>query len=153
MKQILYTALITPFDISGENIDYKSLENLVRMQEHAQNGIVLLGSTGEGLSLCDHERRKLVEFVISLKPRTQILVGVPSFNLPAALSWLDFCRNLPLDGYLMATPMYTKPGALGQSAWFEKLLNHAAHKVMLYNIPGRSGVKLHPEAVKHLSKH
>ena len=152
MKQILYTALVTPFD-SAENIDYKSLEKLVRAQERAQNGIVLLGSTGESLSLCDHERRKLVEFVLSLKPTTQIIVGVPSYNLRAALSWLDFCRDLPLDGYLMTTPMYTKPGVLGQSAWFETLLNQATHKAMLYNIPGRSGVKLYPEVLKNLSKH
>jgi 4-hydroxy-tetrahydrodipicolinate synthase len=153
MKQILYTALVTPFDAQGENIDYKSLEKLVRAQEKANNGIVLMGSTGEGLSLCDHERQKIVEFVLALKPQTQILVGVPSFNLRVALNWLSFCRNLPIDGYLMTTPMYTKPGVLGQSAWFEKLLDHAAHKAMLYNIPGRSGIKLHAEAIKNLKHH
>jgi len=153
MKQILFSALVTPFDSSGENIDYISLEKLVRAQEHAQNGIVLLGSTGEALSLGDLEKQKLVEFVIKLKPKTQIIVGVPSHNLKAALEWLTYCRDLPLDGYLMAAPIYTKPGVLGQSLWFEKLLNYAAHKVMLYNIPGRSGIKLHAESVKNLADH
>ena len=75
MKQILYTALVTPFDHSGEYIDYISLENLVRAQERAQNALVLLGSTGEGLSLGDHERKKLVSFVLGLKPKTEVIVG------------------------------------------------------------------------------
>ena len=153
MTQILYTALVTPFEEKSQKIDFTSLENLARAQDQANNDILLLGSTGESLSLSDQERREIVEFVLNLKLSSKILVGVPSYNLNTALSWLDFCRALPIDGYLMTTPMYSKPGILGQSAWFEKLLDHAAHKVMLYNIPGRTGVKLYPEAIKNLKSH
>ena len=53
----------------------------------------------------------------------------------------------------MTTPIYTKPGVFGQIHWFEQLLDKAAHPAMLYNIPGRAAVRLHPDAVKVLQKH
>jgi 4-hydroxy-tetrahydrodipicolinate synthase len=152
-NQILWTALVTPFSDDTKTIDYESLERLVRLQEQAGNGIVLLGSTGESLSLSDHERRRLTKFVVELKPQCQVLVGVPSYNLEVACNWLNFCNDLPIDGYLITTPLYTKAGIAGQSAWFETLLNLSAHKAMLYNIPGRVGAKLYTETVKNLCDH
>jgi 4-hydroxy-tetrahydrodipicolinate synthase len=149
---ILYTALVTPFDKHGE-LDFISLERLVRAQESASNGIVLFGSTGESLALSDQERQKLLTFVCNLKAQISLIVGVPSYNLNAALQWLHFCRDLPLDGYLMTTPIYTKAGIKGQSAWFEKLLDNAAHKAMLYNIPSRAGVHLYSQTIKNLAQH
>lgn len=151
--QILWTAVVTPFDEGGAQVDYPSLERVLRTQEKASNGVVLLGSTGEGLSLGDHERRCLVEFVMGLGLQTQIMVGVPSYNLGTALEWLKFCKDFPFYGYLMTTPLYTKPGVMGQTKWFEKLLEHAHKKAMLYNIPGRAATKLQPEALKNLAEH
>lgn len=152
LNQILYTACVTPFDGDGE-IDYRSLEKILRMQAQAGNGVVLLGSTGESLSLKDSERKEIVQFSCDLKLPTEVIVGVPSHNLFAALEWLEFCKDMPIQGYLMTTPIYTKPGILGQTQWFEKLLEKANHPAMLYNIPGRAGVRLHPEAVKNLHDH
>ena len=125
----------------------------MHLQAGAGNGIVLLGSTGEGLSLTDQERQEITQFACQLKLKTQIIVGVPSHNLQAALEWLEFCNNLPIQGYLMTTPIYTKPGIMGQTHWFEKLLSKASHPSMLYNIPGRAGVSLEPEAVSNLRNH
>ncbi len=153
LDQILYTACVTPFETNVNQIDYQSLERLLRTQEKAGNGVVLLGSTGEGLSLTDNERRTIVQFACDLKLKTEIIVGVPSHNLHAALEWLQFCKTLPINGYLMTTPIYTKPGIMGQTKWFEGLLDKAAHPAMLYNVPGRSGIKLDPETVKNLKNH
>jgi 4-hydroxy-tetrahydrodipicolinate synthase len=123
------------------------------MQAEAGNGVVLLGSTGEGLSLTDSEKRTLVEFVCKLELNTKIIVGVPGVNLHQALKWLDFCKDMPIHGYLMTTPIYTKPGIMGQTLWFEKLLEKARVPAMLYNIPSRAGVNLHVETVCNLSNH
>lgn len=153
LEQILWTASITPFDANGSKIDYESLDRLLHLQAEAGNGIVLLGSTGEGLSLTDQEKQEILKFACQLNLNTQIIVGVPSHNLQAALDWLEFCNDLPIQGYLLTTPIYTKPGVMGQTCWFEKLLNKASHPGMLYNIPGRAGVPLHPEAVGNLQHH
>lgn len=153
LNQILYTACITTFDSTGEKIDYHSFEKLLKMQESVGNGILLLGSTGEGLSLTDKERKDIVNFVCKLSLNTQLIVGVPSHNLAVALEWLDFCNQLPIDGYLMTTPIYTKPGILGQTYWFEKLFASTKHPVMIYNNPGRAAAKFHTETLYNLKDH
>lgn len=153
LQQILYTACVTPFSANSEAIDYQSLERLLRMQEAASNGILLFGSTGESLSLTLNEKKEIMHFVADLKLKTEIIVGVPSYNLELAVEWIDFANQVPIQGYLITTPIYTKPGIMGQTKYFECLLEKATHPVMLYNIPGRAGVRLHPEAVKNLAHH
>lgn len=149
----LWTACITPFDDTGGNIDYRSLQSLLTIQSKAKNGIVLLGSTGESLSLTEDEKRELVRFACGLKLDTKIIVGVPGVNLHQTLEWLNFCKDMPIHGYLMTTPIYTKPGIMGQTLWFEKLFEKAHVPAMLYNIPSRTGVRLHLETVRNLYKH
>lgn len=153
LNQILYTACVTPFDATGSKIDYQSLEKILRKQATVGNGIVLLGSTGEGMSLSKEERKAIVLFACNLNLKTQILVGVPNYNLEKALEWLEFCNDLKIDGYLITPPVYTKPGIKGQTMWFEKLLEKSTLPVMAYNIPGRVGVKLYPEVIKNLEQH
>jgi 4-hydroxy-tetrahydrodipicolinate synthase len=153
LKQILYTACVTPFDEAGDNVDYDSLEKLLLLQESSGNGVLLLGSTGEGLSLSNEEKKEIVTFACELKLDVEIIVAVPGHNLSAALEIIDFCNDFPIHGYLMTTPIYTKPGVIGQVKWFEKLLDRAAHPAMLYNIPGRASVPLYPEAVRNLQEH
>ncbi|WP_375315794.1 4-hydroxy-tetrahydrodipicolinate synthase [Wolbachia endosymbiont (group A) of Colletes cunicularius] len=149
----LWTACVTPFNCNGDGIDYRSLQRLLTIQAEAENGVVLLGSTGEGLSLTDSEKRTLVEFLCKLKLNTKIIIGVPGVNLYQTLEWLDFCKGMPIHGYLMTTPIYAKPGIMGQTLWFEKLLEKAHVPAMLYNIPSRAGINLHPETVHNLSDH
>ncbi|CCE77558.1 MULTISPECIES: 4-hydroxy-tetrahydrodipicolinate synthase [Wolbachia] len=149
----LWTACVTPFNCNGDSIDYQSLQCLLTIQAEARNGIILLGSTGESLSLTDYEKRTLVKFVCKLKLNTKVIIGVPGVNLYQTLEWLDFCKDMPIYGYLMTTPIYTKPGIMGQTLWFEKLLEKAHVPAMLYNIPSRAGINLHPETAHNLSDH
>lgn len=149
----LWTACVTPFNCNGDSIDYSSLQRLLTMQVKAENGVVLLGSTGESLSLTDSEKHTLVEFVCKLKLNTKIIIGVPGVNLYQTLEWLNFCKGMPIHGYLMTTPIYAKPGIMGQTLWFEKLLEKAHVPVMFYNIPSRAGINLHAETVGNLSSH
>lgn len=150
--QFLWTACITPFDDS-HNVDLIGLETCLRRQESAGNGILVLGSTGENLSLTNAERMKIIEYVCSLNLRVQIIAGSTSHNLFETLEWIRFCNDMPIDGCLLATPIYTKPGVYGQTTWFENLLNLTVHPAILYNIPGRSGVNLYPETIRNLKGH
>jgi 4-hydroxy-tetrahydrodipicolinate synthase len=148
----LYTAIVTPFFPEGE-VNYTELEQLLRIQEKASNGIVVLGSTGEGLALTEGEKRKVVKFSADLGLKVPLLVGVGGFQLPETLEFLKFSDALPIDGFLMPVPLYAKPGLEGQVEWFTALLDAVNKPCMLYNVPSRTGVKLYPEALKRVSIH
>lgn len=148
----LWTALVTPFDSQG-NIDWVSLKKLIHEQIEARNGVLLLGSTGEALNMSLSEKKSLLEFSMPFLKDSPVMVGLGGFNESENLDWLNYLETLPVDAYLAITPIYAKPGRHGQTKWFEKILNLSSKPVMLYNVPSRSGVKLHPDTVSDLNTH
>lgn len=152
LNQNLYTACITPFNTYNE-IDYTSLKNLVTIQAKVNNGLLILGSTGESYSLSENEKKNIINFICDLNLKTEIIVGVPNYNLETTLKWIKYCNNLPITGYLVAPPVYTKPGIKGQTLWFEQILKNSKYPIMAYNIPGRVGVELYPQVINNISTH
>ena len=148
----LWTALITPMNEDG-SVHYSDLENLIRRQEAAGNGILLLGSTGEGISFSRSEKEKIVQFAVSLEPEVPIMVGVGGFMLQEQIQWIRFCNELSIDSFLLVTPLYSKPALNGQIHWFQTLMDTAERRCMLYNIPSRSGIKLLPGVLTELKGH
>lgn len=148
MNQKIWTALVTPFDEKGK-VDFDSLRGLIKHQEG--NGIFLLGSTGEGLSLTLKEKKQILEFVCDLKPSSPLLVGVGGFQLEEQLEWMRFCEKYPIEGFVLVAPIYTRPGKLGQKRWFEKLLQGTKKPCMIYNT-SRSGALLHAEGILSLQE-
>ena len=148
----LWTAMITPLTASGEP-DLSSMEQLLREQEQAGNGILILGSTGEALNLDESERKQIVELTMSLDLAVPVMVGVGGHHLPGIISWLSWLETKKVDAYLMVTPLYAKPGPEGQFHWFKTLMDSASRPVMLYNIPSRTGIALHLDTVRRLSSH
>jgi 4-hydroxy-tetrahydrodipicolinate synthase len=146
----IWTACITPFKDHGLNIDYTALEAILLRQERCGNGIILFGSTGEGLSLSDEEKEETLKFVMRLGLSVPILSAVPTYNLETAVRWLKVCQDYTLHGYLVSTPLYTRPGTEGQIQWFQAILTAAQKPVMLYNIPHRTGVSLSIDTLKAL---
>lgn len=148
----LWTALITPLHADGR-LDLNGLTQLLRAQAQAGNGVVLLGSTGEGANLSALERRAVLEHACSLGLDLPIMAGVGGLELETQRDWLMYCEDLPLAGYLMVTPLYAKPGADGQRRWFETLMNAVRRPCMLYNVPSRTGVPLAEGALEGLRGH
>jgi 4-hydroxy-tetrahydrodipicolinate synthase len=149
----LWTALITPFTKDGSEVDYSALGRLLKKQEAAGNGVLILGSTGESLSLSEEEKREIVRFTCAQKLSVPTMIGIPNINLTQTLAWLDYCRGCGADAYLAATPSYTKPAAEGQVAWFTKIFEAADAPIMLYNVPSRTGATLAPAVLKALQNH
>lgn len=149
----LWTATVTPFTENGKHVDYTSYENVLKIQADNNNGILLLGSTGESFLLKEQEKRDIVKFACSLNLQVPIIVGVPNTNLYQALEWIDFCNSQPLAAYLLTTPVYTKPGIRGQIEWFTTLFKSAEKPIMLYNVPSRTGTSLVPEVIAELETH
>ncbi|ANH78842.1 4-hydroxy-tetrahydrodipicolinate synthase [Candidatus Chlamydia sanziniae] len=148
----LLTACVTPFLLDC-SIDFLSLEQLLRFQNGIADGILLLGTTGEILSLTLEEKQEIVSFACNLQLDLPIFVGVPGILLNQALQWIDFCNHLPISGFLMTSPIYARPGIRGQTLWFQTLLNAAVHPVILYNIPLRAAAPLYVETVQALAHH
>ncbi len=148
----LWTALITPLT-PGLTVDYTSLTNLVKEQTDAKNGLLILGSTGEALNLSRDVKRNIINHVISLKPKTPIMVGVGGHNLQDQMDWIKWLETKNIHAYLMVTPIYAKPNDHGQYEWFKTLMDAATKPVMLYNVPGRASKELSYSAVSKLKSH
>lgn len=151
-QQKLWTALITPM-LSDGSVDFESLEKLIQRQNHAGNGILLIGSTGEGLALDDEEKKNVVEFAAGLKAEVPLMVGVGGMNIDQQKKWIDHCNTLRIDAFLLVTPLYAKPGPKGQLQWFKELLDASEKPCMLYNIPSRTGIDLHVSVAEQLADH
>ena len=151
-ETLLWTALVTPLTQSGE-VDYPSLEKLLKQQEEIGNGLLILGSTGEALNLDEEERKKILSFTIGLELKVPLMCGVGGIHLESTLKWVHYLETLPLHAYLMVTPLYAKPGSIGQTHWFKTLLDASSRPTVLYNVPSRSGSSLSLEAIKTLKDH
>lgn len=148
----LWTAVVTPMK-SDAAIDYPALEKLLREQEQAGNGILLLGSTGESLNLSEKEKREYLDFALKLNLKAPLMVGVGGINLPETIEWVTYVSKLPIHALLLVTPLYAKPGVNGQYHWFKSLLDATDKACMLYNVPGRTAKSLEWDAVAKLDGH
>ncbi|EPP34710.1 dihydrodipicolinate synthase [Chlamydia ibidis] len=148
----LLTASVTPF-LDDHKIDFVSFRRLLFSQEESGSAIVVLGSTGENMSLTNQERRSIVDFTFSLGLKVPIVIGVPGVSLYESIEWVRFCNDYPIDAFLLTCPIYMKPGITGQTLWFETLLDQVYSPGILYNIPSRAGTPLYPETVVSLADH
>lgn len=148
----LWTALVTPMLPNGD-VDFVNLEKLARQQADAGNGITLLGSTGEGLALTPNEQIAIVKFVCQLSLSVPIMVSVGGYNLPTQLSWIEQCNRLAVSAYLLTSPIYTKPGVVGLTQWFNALLEQANLPCMVYNVPSRSGIDIPLAVMENIQHH
>ena len=151
----LWLPLVTPFR-DGE-LDEASLRRLVRHYvPQPVNGLVLAATTGESLTLESCETERLVVTVRDEADRSRNLplcLGLSGSNTRALLDTLDMTAGWPIDGYLISCPYYSRPSQRGMELHFGALADRAAHPVMLYNIPYRTGVNLGNEAMLRLAGH
>jgi len=148
----VWTAIVTPMLDDGK-IDFESFGNLLKLQVEAGNALTVLGSTGEALGFSLEEKKQILDFVIGHKFDIPIKVGVSGIYLPDQISWIEYLNTISVDAYLVPVPYYTKPGRIGQTEWFRSLLDISDRPVCIYNVPGRTAVKLDVEALRDISSH
>lgn len=148
----LWTAVVTPLLDNG-SVDFESLTRVVKDQDAAQNGLLILGSTAEALNLNLEARKSIIEHVVNMKPTSPVMVGVGGNLLEEQKEWITYLEGLNVHSYLLVTPHYAKPGPVGQFQWFKSLMDHASRPCMLYNVPGRTAVPMSVEAVTKLNGH
>ena len=154
--QGLWLPLVTPFR-DGE-LDEPSLRRLVRHYAGGPiDGLILAATSGEGMALGAAELEQLVTVVraeISGSGRTiPICLGLSGAATAKMLDALDETAAWPIDGYLIASPYYTRPSQRGLLQHFNTLADHASWPSVLYNIPYRTAVNLTNETLLQLAAH
>ncbi|MBO7457742.1 MAG: 4-hydroxy-tetrahydrodipicolinate synthase [Paludibacteraceae bacterium] len=147
----LGTALITPFDANG-SVDYKALARLLDTQLTGfVDYIVVLGTTGEAATLSADEKREVRQFIVKyVNGRLPLVLGVGG-NCTAVVC--ETLRTIDLSGYaaiLSVCPYYNKPNQEGLFRHFCAVAEASPIPVILYNVPGRTGVNLLPETVMRI---
>ena len=148
----LWLPLVTPFR-HGE-LDEASLRRLARHYSSLPvNGLVLAATTGESLTLGPTETERLAFAVHDEARNLPLCLGLSDGNTSALLDALARTAAWPIDGYLISCPYYSRPSQRGLELHFSALAARAAHPILLYNIPYRTGVNLGNETMLRLAGH
>jgi 4-hydroxy-tetrahydrodipicolinate synthase len=152
----LWLPLVTPFRDGA--LDETSLRRLVRHYAGLPvDGFILAATSGEGMSLGMNELERLVAIAraeISASRRTiPICLGLSGASTHKMRDALDETAAWPIDGYLIASPYYTRPSQRGLLAHFTALADHASWPLVLYNIPYRCAVGIDNDTMLQLAGH
>ena len=147
------TALVTPFLPDG-SLDLDALRRLILRQIDAGiDALVLLGTTGEPCTLTMNEREKVIEAgVLTAAGHLPIIVGTGSNDTRRAIEYAKQAHSLGADGQLCVTPYYNKATQEGLIKHFSLIAQACPLPMILYNVPGRTGVSIQTHTATELSK-
>ena len=147
-------AMVTPFTADGE-VDWPGVEKLTDdLISNGADGIVVSGTTGETSTLTDPEKLKLVEVTKGVSSgRAKIITGGGSNETAHAMQLAKQSEKAGADGNLVVTPYYNKPTQAGILTHFRMIADATDLPVILYDIPGRTGVPIMYETLLRLGKH
>jgi 4-hydroxy-tetrahydrodipicolinate synthase len=147
------TAMVTPFDQNGE-VDFNATRILVDyLIDNGTDGIVVAGTTGESPTLSSDEKIALFKVVVdAVKGRVPVIAGTGSNNTRASIGLTKQAEETGVDGIMLVAPYYNKPSQEGMYQHFKAIAESTPLPIMLYNIPGRSGVTMSVETIVRLAQ-
>jgi len=150
MFEGVFTALVTPF--KNGKIDYDSVAAIIEHQiAGGVDGVVPMGTTGESPTVSYEEHEEFIVRVVTLvNKRIKVIAGTGSNSTDEAIYLSKAAQDAGVDGVLLVNPYYNKPPQRGLIAHFESVAQSINIPVILYNIPGRTGVNFLPESVAQL---
>ncbi len=158
MKKTIFTgaavALVTPFLEDG-TVNYKKLEELIEYQiANSTDAIVACGTTGEASTLTDDEHKEVIRFTVEkVAGRIPVIAGTGSNDTAYSLELSQFAKEVGADAHLQVTPYYNKTTQKGLIKHFEYVADRVDLPMILYNVPGRTGMNILPETYGELCKH
>ncbi|MBE3519813.1 MAG: 4-hydroxy-tetrahydrodipicolinate synthase [Firmicutes bacterium] len=149
----LIAAMVTPFREDG-TVDFELAWKLaLKLVEEGCDGVVVAGTTGESPTLTREEKLRLIAEVREALPETiMVWAGTGSYNTQDSVEMTRLAEATGADGVLAVTPYYNKPSQEGLYRHFKAVAESTGLPIMLYNVPGRTGVNLAPETVARLSE-
>ncbi len=151
----IWTALVTPFKENLE-IDWEAFRAILEDQKAAKvAGVIPCGTTGESPTLSVDEKKKLIQVTLEVMKGSGVgvVAGTGSNSTPETVELSRWASSQGVDGVLIVTPYYNKPSQAGMEAHFHAVAEAVTCTVVLYNVPGRTGVNLAPETIAKLAKH
>lgn len=151
----IMTAMVTPFGKDG-NVDYELLKKLIdHLLSTGTDGILVSGTTGEGPTLTEEEKIELIEKTVEyVAGRVPVVAGTGSNNTKATIEYTNKVAKIDgVDAALVVVPYYNKPDQSGMIAHFTAVADNADLPIVMYNIPGRTGVTMEVKTIAELSKH
>jgi len=145
-------AIVTPF--SKGKVDIKALNNLIEFHiENGTHGIVACGTTGESPTLSHEEHQYVIETIVkTVNKRIPVIAGTGSNSTQEAVSLTKFAKKVGADGSLLVVPYYNKPSQDGLYKHFAEIATQVDLPIILYNVPGRTGVSLSAHTTSMLAK-
>ncbi|MBI5598322.1 MAG: 4-hydroxy-tetrahydrodipicolinate synthase [Deltaproteobacteria bacterium] len=147
-----FTALVTPF--RNGRVDERALRRLIEFQiKNGVAGVVPCGTTGESATLSYEEHNLVVDIAVSVaNGRVKVIAGTGSNSTSETIMLTRHAEEAGADAALLITPYYNKPTQAGLIAHYRSVAAETAVPIILYNVPGRTGVNLLPETVARLSE-
>ncbi len=158
MKKTIFTgaavALVTPFLEDG-SVNYNKLAELIEYQiANNTDAIVACGTTGEASTLTDEEHKEVIRFTVEkVAGRVPVIAGTGSNDTAYSLELSQFAKEVGADAHLQVTPYYNKTTQKGLIKHFEYVADRVDLPMILYNVPGRTGMNILPETYGELCKH
>ena len=150
----LITAMVTPFK-ADLSVDWAGVETLAKhLVSTGHDAIVVSGTTGEAPTTSDDEKDELIRVVkATVGDKVKVIAGAGNNETPHSVEQALHAQSVCADGLLVVTPYYNKPPQAGIEAHFRAIADAVDLPVMIYDIPGRTGVEIEPDTIVKLSEH
>lgn len=146
-------ALVTPFH-EDESVNYEALEELLEMQIAGHtDAIIVCGTTGEPSTMTEEERTAVIKFAVEkVNKRVPVIAGTGGNNTREAVEMSKIAESLGVDGLLVVTPYYNKATQEGLFLHYKALADAVNIPIIMYNVPGRTGLNLLPETAVRIAR-
>lgn len=156
MKKIVFkgcgTAIVTPFTDSGVN--FEEFRKLIEFQiKEGADSIIVCGTTGEASTMSEEERKETIKFAVDVvNKRIPVIVGTGSNSTYSAVEMSKYAESIGADAVLIVTPYYNKTTQEGLITHYKKIAESINIPIIMYNVPGRTGLNILPKTCLELSK-
>lgn len=157
MKKIIFkgcgTAIVTPF-IDEEHVNFDEFRKMLEFQiSEGIDSIIVCGTTGESSTMSLEERKQTIKFAVDVvNKRVPVIAGTGANCTKSAIEMTKYAESVGADGALIVTPYYNKTTQAGLIEHYKKIASSTLLPIILYNVPGRTGVNILPETCRELSK-
>ena len=156
MKKIIFegcgTAIVTPFTDKG--INFEEFRKMIEFQiKEGADSIIVCGTTGEASTMSEEEKKETIKFAVDVvNKRIPVIAGTGSNSTKSAIEMSIYAEKVGVDAALIVTPYYNKTTQEGLIAHYKKIANSINIPIILYNVPGRTGLNILPQTCYELSK-
>ncbi|MEY8763451.1 MULTISPECIES: 4-hydroxy-tetrahydrodipicolinate synthase [Clostridium] len=143
-------AIITPFNDNG--VDFKKLEELLKWHiKCGTDAVIICGTTGEASTMTEKEKKDTIKFTVdTINGKIPVIAGTGSNCTEAAVNMSKWAESIGVDGVLVITPYYNKTTQKGLVEHFKAVASDVKVPMIIYNVPGRTGLNLKPETLEEL---